>query len=445
MTDPRCVVGIDVGTQSLKAVVADAQGRVIGEGAVGYRPTFPRPGHAEQDPHLWLEALAPAIGAALAVADRRATDVVAIGVAGQLDGCVPTDAAHRPLAPCLPWLDRRGDALIAHVPEVLVRERAGLVRDATHMAAKIAWFQRAGTLSCRPTWWHQPVSFVVAQLVDRAVIDPALASTTMLFGLDAADWDATLLDAFGVAREQLPRIAQADTVAGRLDARGAMLTGLPAGVPVAVGTGDDFAGPLGAGATAPGTFACSLGTAEASGARHGAATRDPDALVETHRWLDRDHWLSHPGWLSGGAVTWFRDVFGVASADAVSALAAEAPPGADGVLFVPALAGAMAPRWRADVHATFHGLTASHGRAHCARALLEGCAFAMRDVHARLRALGVAVERVRLTGGGARSTVWARIRADVVQQPVECCPRADTSPVGAAMLAAVAAGLQPDL
>jgi xylulokinase len=440
------VIGIDVGTQSLKAVVADAGDlRVRGEGSVGYRPVFPRPGYAEQDPQLWLDALAPAIARALGAARLAPADVAAIAVAGQLDGCVPTRADHSALAACIPWLDRRADKDIVDVPAALVHARAGLVRDATHMAAKIRWFARHADLGGAVRWWHQPVSFVVAQLTGVAAIDPALASTTMLYGLDAQDWDATLLDAFEVERGKLPPIARADSVAGTLGVRGSALTGLPVGVPVAVGTGDDFSNPLGAGVAAPGTLAVSLGTAEALGAMVESVVRDTDALVETHRWLDAHHWLSNPGWLSGGAVTWFCDTFGVASADAMSALAESVPTGAAGVRFVPALSGAMAPRWRADVRASFHGLDAAHGRAHCARAVLEGCAFAMRDVHTRLRALGVPIERIRLMGGGARSAVWARIRADVVQQPVEVCPVTDASPVGAAMLAAVAIGAQPDL
>jgi xylulokinase len=122
-----------------------------------------------------------------------------------------------------------------------------------------------------------------------------------------------------------------------------------------------------------------------------------------------------------------------------------APPGAAGVIFLPALSGAMAPRWRPAVRGCFHGLTASHGRAHMARALLEGCAFAMRDVIDRLGTMGVRGDTILLLGGGARSRVWSQIRADVARR-VAIVPRhVDTAPVGAAMLAAVASGAIADL
>ena len=177
------VLGIDVGTQSLKAVIVDADMRVLGEGAVAYRPSFPRPGWAEQDPALWLSALQPAIGAALRSSGMQAADVQSIGVTGQLDGCVPTGANGDALGPCLIWMDRRAEREAELVAPALLRDRTGLVPDASHMGAKIAWLGRNSPAAARAAVWHQPVSFVVAALCGRAVMDHALASTTMLYGL----------------------------------------------------------------------------------------------------------------------------------------------------------------------------------------------------------------------------------------------------------------------
>ena len=127
------------------------------------------------------------------------------------------------------------------------------------------------------------------------------------------------------------------------------------------------------------------------------------------------------------------------------ALAAAAPPGADGVTFVPALTGAMTPVWRPNARGTFHGLAASHERHHLARAVLEGLAFASRDVSERLAEMQLPTDRVLLLGGGSRSDTWSQIRADVLGKPHDVAWSADTCPVGAAMIAAVAAGIHPDL
>ena len=438
------VIGIDIGTQSLKAVVADDALGVLGEGAVPYLPEFPRPGWAEQSPQLWLDALKPAVGAALDRAGLKPTDVAGLALAGQLDGCIPS-VGGRALGPCIIWMDRRADALVSEVPPELVRDRAGLVRDATHMAAKIRWATRETVSAEAVETWHQPVSFVLEALTGVRVMDPSLASTTMLYGLEAKGWDPVLLASFGVDATKLPGIAPAETVAGPLSPAGSGLTGLPEGVPVAVGTGDDFSNLLGGGLAAPGTVAVALGTAEVVGALSDAAVIDPGLLVETHPFFGGRHVLTNPGWLSGGAVTWFLKTFGVESPVALSALAAAAPPGSEGLLFLPALSGAMAPRWVAGARGAFYGLTPAHGRAHCARAVLEGTAFAMLDVIERLVSLGVPADRLRLMGGGARSAVWAGIRADLSGLPTEVCTMADASPVGAAVLASVAAGIHPDL
>jgi xylulokinase len=276
-------------------------------------------------------------------------------------------------------------------------------------------------------------------------MDHSLASTTMLYGLEERDYADDLLSAFGVDRNTLPAIDEATAPAGRLSGHGAGLTGLRLGTLVAVGTGDDFANAIGGGVTEPGIAACNIGTGEAIGAVSREALIDAEAVVETHGFPGRRFFISNPGWLSGGAVAWFLSTFAVDTPETLSALAATALPGSNGLVFLPALTGATAPRWAAGARGAFYGLTPAHGRAECARALLEGCAFAMRDVVDRLDAMGLPSDRIRLTGGGARSRVWAKIRADVAQRPVEFGPAENAAPLGAAALAAVAAGLAQNI
>lgn len=435
------VIGIDLGTQSLKAVVVGDDFTVRGEANAYYQPVFPQPGWAEQDPNLWLNALPTAIHGALANAGLKPGDVKGIGIAGQLDGCVPTGADGKPVAPCIIWMDRRASAEVEDLSADAVRERAGVVLDSTHMAAKIRWAARHLPQAKAVATWHQPVSFIVAQLCGRAVMDHALASTTMVYGLKERGYVPELLDAFGIDVRTLPEIDEATARAGVLSAAGAALTGLLPGTPVAVGTGDDFANAIGAGVVAPGIVSCSVGTAEVVGAVHPSVTLDYQGLVETHGYAGGTYFISNPGWLSGGAVTWFLSTFSVACPATFSQLAGSAPPGCEGLLFLPALSGAMTPRWNSYARGAFYGLTPYHGSGALARSVIEGCTFAMRDVVDRLDALGVATNTIRLTGGGARSSVWSQIRADVSGRPVELPEFADTSPIGAAILASAASGV----
>jgi xylulokinase len=438
------VVGIDLGTQSCKAVVCDEALAVRGQHAIGYPTSHPLPDRAEQDPRTWEAALAPAIAGALAAAGAKPEDITALALAGQLDGCIAVDAHGAPVHPALIWHDRRAVDDAARVAPATVFARTGQVADASHMAPKLAWLRRHGVRAAR---FHQPVSYLVEQLTGSAVIDRALASTTMLLELATGRWDDALLEAFEVTADELPAIRGTCELAGTLTARGAQLTGLPVGTPVAVGTGDDFATPLGAGIVAPGPVVCAIGTAEVVGAVAATAIldRSSEPMVETHAYPTGACFVENPGWLSGGAVRWAVRLLGLADDAELDAVAATAPPGAGGVTFIPALAGAMTPVWRPHARGTFHGLAAGHDRAHLARAVLEGLAFACRDVVDRLAELGLATDRVVLLGGGARSRVWAQLRADVLGIPHQVAPRTDTCPIGAAMIAAVAAGLHADL
>lgn len=441
MTD--ITIGIDIGTQSLKATAVTQDLRVLGSASQSYEASYPRPGWAEQDPRLWEAALAPAISGAIHKAGADPADVCAIGIAGQLDGCIAVDQRNEPLGPCLIWLDRRAtlperEGLAEHI-----QRHCGIVADPGHMGAKISWIKHNG--AGRAACFHQPVSYIVSRLTGRSVMDHALASTTMLYELAGGTWSPELLDAFGVHADELPALAEASATAGKLTRPGSRLTGLPADIPVAVGTGDDFSTPLGAGIVQPGRLACVLGTAEVVGALDAEAKIDTKGLVETHAYVGGCYFIENPGWFAGGALEWFIRTHRLAGTAELNTLASEAPPGSDGVLFLPALSGAMAPEWHANARACFYGLTAAHGLPHMARAVMEGCAFAMRDVVERLRALDVPLQSVRLLGGGARSRLWAQIRADTVQLPVELPGEVDTSPIGAAMLATVAAGGAPDV
>jgi len=444
------ILGIDVGSQSLKAVLLEDSLRVAGSGRSTYAIDFPQPGWAEQSPALWEQALGPAIAEALAVAGRKPGDVAALGIAGQLDGCIAVDVNGAALAPCLIWMDRRADEDLADLRaspgNVFFRARTGANLDGSHMAPKARWLLSHRRGAAPPARFHQPVSYLVERLTGEAVMDHGLASTSLVYDLKTGGYADDLLGLFGLQRGQFPRLDRSEAAAGKLTARGAGLTGLPAGTVVAVGTGDDFSTPLGGGVASPGIVANILGTAEVTGALDPRPLIDPKGLVETHRYVGADlNYIENPGWVCGGALEWLRSLLSVADFAQFDRRAENAPPGSDGLLFLPALTGAMTPEWIAGARGCFYGLTPSHGAGHLARAALEGTAFGLKDVVDRLKEMGVAADRIRLLGGGARSRLWAQIRADVTGLPVERSAVADSSAVGAALLAAVARGQGSDL
>jgi xylulokinase len=181
------------------------------------------------------------------------------------------------------------------------------------------------------------------------------------------------------------------------------------------------------------------------GALHSHPVIDRGRMVETHAFIGGEYFIENPGWLSGGALKWFCDTFRLGDFAELDRAAAAVPAGAEGVVFLPALSGSMAPEWIASARGVFYGLTPSHGTGHLARALLEGLAFAMRDVLERVKSLGVGVDALLIAGGGAKSRLWKQIRADLTGLPVETAKHSDSAPVGAALLACVAAGLARDI
>jgi xylulokinase len=190
---------------------------------------------------------------------------------------------------------------------------------------------------------------------------------------------------------------------------------------------------------------CVLGTAEVVGAVHTEPAIDHNGLLEAHGYAGGRYFIENPGWFSGGSIAWLQKICRIETLEEFNSLAAAVPPGCDDVLFLPALSGAMAPEWIAEARGAFYGLTPSHETGHFVRSVLEGCAHAMRDVVDRLDSMGVPTDKIVLVGGGARSEVWARIRADLTGRPVEMSRMVDTSPIGGAILGAVAAGIFPNV
>jgi xylulokinase len=447
MTD--VVIGCDIGTQSCKALAMDASGAVLARAAEGYPVTYPHPGWAQQDPNDWERALGVVIGA---VAGQVGADrIAAVGISGQVDGIVPVDARGDAVGPGIIWMDRRATAeaasLAARFDARDVHARTGVNIDASHGGPKIAWLraQERATGSPPADGYLMPVTHAVARLTGERLIDPSSASTTLLWDLHTRDWAEDLMDALDAPVGCLGQVSPASAVAGIMRPDAAASLRLGPGVRVVVGTGDEHAACLAAGALEPGLVCDITGTAEPVAAAAITPLIDPARALETHPHAAPGRWiLENPGFVSGGSTRWLADaILGIPERQ-LFALAADAPVASDGLVFVPALGGAVTPRWNDRARGTFHGLRLGHDRRHLARAVLEGCAFALRDIVDGLDALGLAGDRIRVLGGGARDPLWLAIKSDVTGRTVERLAEPEATAFGAALLAATAMGWYPD-
>ena len=434
------VLGVDVGSQSIKVVLVNEGGDVVATGSAVLGMTHQHDGWAEQDPRAYCTALRDAVRAAIdGVEPSR---VVAMGLGSQVDGVVACDADGEALRSAIIWLDKRAteqcDRLVAAAGAETLAERTGLVADASHSAPKMMWIRDHEPLVWRRTATLAPVgSYLLHRLTGAHAQDAANASSTMVYDVARGDFDETLCAAAELDPTMFAPVRPSTEVAGTLLPGIAAEFGLSPDCAVVVGTGDEHAASVGAGAIEAGVVVDVTGTAEPVTTVSEAPVRDPLGLVETHGHAVPGSWLiENPGFVSGGSTLWLAGLLGLPQAE-VFPLACNAPPASEGVLFLPELSGATAPRWNDRMRGALLGLAMNHTPAHVARAVLEGCAFALRDIVERLDALGLGRGEVRIVGGGARDNLWAAIKASVLGRPVRRVLTEEATAVGAAMVAGV--------
>jgi xylulokinase len=444
-------IGLDVGSQSVKGVIVDGDGVARATASSALTMTHPYGGWAEQDPRDFETGIASVIASLLIQSDCASIDVKVLSLACQVDGVVPMSSSAEALAPAIIWLDRRADVQANAMAHLVGRDRlfdmTGLVPDASHSGPKILWLRDNDPETFSSAAAFPPVAgYLLKRLTNRLALDHANASSSMLYDLRERRWSAELLETFGLREEQLGQILNAGDIAGTLSARAAEALGLSTACAVLVGTGDEHAASIGAGAISEGVITDVTGTAEPVTVASDRLILDHEMLVETHAHALEDCYLiENPGFVSGGSTKWLANsVLGV-SQESIFELAAQAPPAADGVLFIPALSGAMTPTWNSQMRGTFAGLALSHTSQTLARAVLEGCAYALRDIVDRFAALGLGRDEIRVVGGGAASDTWMQIKADVTGRSMRRVLVKEATAFGAALLAGVATGIFSNL
>jgi xylulokinase len=457
------LIGLDIGTTSVKAGIFDATGRQLAAVGQEYRIDHPAPDRAEIDAEAWWTATVAAIRQALGVAGADPTRVAALAVSSQGETVVAVDSSGRPLGPAIVWLDNRA---LAEARELGERFGDAAVYDRTGVPAVTPTWT-----ACKILWWrrHQPdlfaaagrfllvEDFILHRLSGRFVTEGGVHCTSLLFDIRGRGWWDAMLDAVGIGPERLPELVAPGAIVGTLTTAAASALGLPAGVRVVAGGMDQGAGAVGVGNVGGDVVSESTGgalTLQASVDHHGG---DPTRQTPVYVHSAPDRYLYCPVCPTGGmALTWFRDQFGaeeVARAaregrsayDLLTGLAAGVAPGAEGLTMLPHLMGAFSPEYEPEARGVFYGFTLHHGRPHFVRAVLEAVAFMLRRNLELLAGAGAPATQIRSHGGGARSALWNQVKADACGLPVVTLQGDDAAVRGDAMIAGVAAGIFPDL
>lgn len=434
-------LGIDLGTGSCKALLLAGDGTVLAEASEAYPVHAPRPGWAESDPLDWWRAVGKAVRAVVA---GQSAEVRAVGLSGQMHGVVLADAVGTPLYPAILWADGRSSTeleALRRLPETQRRRLANPL--VVGMAApSLLWLkQHRPELYKAARWALQPKDWLRLWLTGEIGSEPSDASGTLLYDLLADTWAWDVVEALELHPGLFPPLAPSSQTAGYLRPEAALHLGLPPGVPVAAGAADTAAALLGSGLQV-GEAQLTVGT----GAQITMLLAEPkiDPTLRTHlfRAALPGQWYAMAAMQNAGLVLeWVRAMLGL-SWEQAYAEAAEAPPGCEGLVFLPYLTGERTPHLDPLARGVWAGLGRHHRRGHLMRAALEGVAFSLRE---GLEALGEAVpprSPLRLAGGGTAHPFWQQLLADILKRPLTVSPVRSASARGAALLGAMALGVK---
>jgi xylulokinase len=438
------LIGLDIGTSGARALAVSESGEVIASAAQGYPLLTPRPGWTEQNPEDWWQASRKVLADVAEVAKGK---VAGIGLTGQMHGAVFVDADDRVIRPALLWNDQRTAAQCAEITDRVGRERllaiAGNPALTGFQAPKVLWLREAEPASyARLAHLLLPKDFIRLRLAGEYATDASDASGTLLLDLRRRTWSDEILKALELPREWLPAVREGPEDTGQLRADVAAELGLPAGIPIAAGGGDNAAAAVGCGIVEERIASSSIGTSGVLFAYTPQFTPDPSGRLHAfcHAVPGAYH-LMGVTLSAGGSLNWWRQVLGEPHEyDALIELAASAPVGSEGLLFLPYLSGERTPHLDPSARGAFFGLTARHGLNHLTRAVMEGVTYSLADCLQVMIDLGVKLNHIRAIGGGARSELWRQIQADVYGMPVRRTTVDEGPAYGAALLAGVTAG-----
>ena len=452
-------LGIDVGTSGTKTLLMDAEGKVLATASAEYDFATPRPGWTEQDPALWWDATVKTVRAVVKKAKVDGKQVAGIGLSGQMHGLVITDGAGRPLRPSIIWNDQRTAAQAAEIERRAGGKKGliGLVGNAAMTSftlTKLLWVRdNEPRIYDRIRHLLLPKDYVRLQLTGQYVGDVSDMSGTLMLDQRKRNWSPKILALCEVDASILPPVVESHQISALLRKDVAAMLGLAAGTPVVGGAGDQPAGAVGNGIVEDGLTSATMGTSGVVYAHSKKYVVDPDSRANTFcSAVDGEYCMFGCVLAAGGSFQWFRNNLGaeeVALArklktdpyELLTAQAAQAHPGCDGVFWLPYLTGERTPHADPMARAGWIGIHSGTGRKELIRSVMEGATFAMNDtVHILRDERGLPIKQIRLSGGGARSAFWRQLQADIYGTQCVTINAEEGPAYGVALLAAVGTG-----
>jgi gluconokinase len=455
-----CVVGVDIGTTSTKAIVYDTVGAVLSKYAVEYPLDTSQPSSAVQDPDEIFRAVITSVSNSVKTSGVRMEDIRCVSFSSAMHSVIAVDTFGTPITPCITWADSRGNT---QTEEILaqggheVYRRTGTPIHPMSPLSKIRWIkQQLPDVFARTHKFISIKEYVFYKLFGTYVVDYSIASATGLLNIFTLDWDEEALQLAGITEHQLSSLKSTTFMMQGVDPTYGKQMGLPLELPFVLGAGDGVLANLGVYAMEKGVVAATIGTSGAVRTVVDKPLTDPKGRTFCYA-LTENHWVIGGAINNGGIVLqWVKDELGdkpnaekeISDGDAyelLTEIAAEVKAGSEGLLFLPFLMGERAPYWNANARGVFFGLAMHHHRKHLIRAAFEGVIFQMYNVVLALEDLTEKFQEVRATGGFTRSPLVRQIMADVFGITVTVPDNYESSCWGAALLGLLATGDIPSL
>lgn len=450
------LLGIDIGTSACKVALFSEDGTVIAQNIGNYSVFYPQSGWAEQNPEDWWNAVCAATKEMLDKREVSPERIAGIGIDGQSWSAIAINKNGEVLCNTPIWMDTRAEGICAELDEKIgsdnIFKLCGNPLQPAYTLPKILWYKK----HCRSIYDNadkilQSNSYIAFRLTGAVTQDLSQGYGLHCFDMQKARWDESMCAEMGLRQDLLPQIVPCHYIVGHVTAKAAAMCGLTAGIPVVAGGLDAACGTLGAGVINDGE------TQEQGGQAGGMSIcmdnyRAHEKLILGYHVVP-NRWLLQGGTVGGGGIMrWLEAEFAAAERDAATKngtnsmyemdnLAAKIPAGADGLIFLPYMAGERSPIWDPNAKGVFYGLDYAKTRAHIYRAGLESAAYSLRHNFETAEEANVKINRLRAMGGAANSRLWTQIKADITGKPIDV-PSSDTATtLGAAILAGVAIGM----
>lgn len=444
------LMGIDLGTSSVKAMIMEENGDCKALASRDYDIQFPKAGYTEQNPEMLWQAAVQSIRSAMVQSRLCGSEISAIGLTGQMHGLVTLDAEKRPIRPVILWADQRSERQVRKLRGTVTEENACNPASAGFLLPSLMWMrEEEPELFDRIRYVMLPKDYIRYRLTGTIGTDPSDASGTLLFCMKDRVWDLDTAEKYRIPPEILPPCESSTQIIGAVTEEAGRLTGLDRGTLVICGGGDGPMQLVGNGVIHPGQLVTNIGTASQIDCISDRVYPDDSYRLNTFCHVPKDRWITMGAGLNGGIVLkWLKkDVFReIPDYNEMSALAAKIPAGAEGLVFLPFLCGERSPYMDAKAKGIFFGLGLIHSREHMIRACMESVVYSFLDCMQVFEELGIPMEdRIIASGGGARSALWLQMQADILQKEIYTTKGREEACIGAAIAAGVGCGIYSSL